>query len=191
MPKKEEMKQIKEEVVACQRCELYKTRHLPVIGQGSHEAKIMFVGEAPGANEDKTGVPFCGAAGQILNELLASIGIKREEIYICNILKCRPPGNRNPEMDEIEACTVYLDAQIDIIQPKVIVCLGNFSLRYLFHKYEMENLIQGISKMRGKVFDVPGRDFKLVPLYHPAVATYNRTKYTYLAEDFKVLKKFK
>ncbi len=184
------MKQVKEEVIACNRCELYKTRTLPVIGQGSHEAKIMFVGEAPGANEDKTGIPFCGAAGKILDELLESIGAKREDIYICNILKCRPPGNRNPEMDEIESCTIYLDDQIDIIQPKALACLGNFSMRYLFHKYEMEDVVQGISKMRAKIFNVPGRDFKLIPLFHPAVATYNRTKYNDLAEDFKVLKEF-
>ncbi|MFH1366497.1 MAG: uracil-DNA glycosylase [Patescibacteria group bacterium] len=188
--KKSGMKQIRDEVVACQKCELYKTRVLPVIGQGSHEAKVMFVGEAPGASEDKTGAPFCGAAGKILDELLNSIGAKRPEVYIGNILKCRPPGNRNPERDEIECCTVYLDAQIDIIKPKVIVCLGNFSMRYLFHKYGLDEAIQGITKMRGQVFDVKNKDFKLIPLFHPAVATYDRSQYNNLAEDFKVLKDF-
>jgi len=188
MFKKELMKEIKDEVVACQKCELYKSRTLPVIGQGSHEAKIMFVGEAPGANEDKTGIPFCGAAGQVLDKLLASIGRKREEVYIANILKCRPPGNRNPELEEIEACTPYLDRQIEIIQPKVIACLGNFSARYIFQKFGLEELIQSISKIRGKVFNASGGEIKIVPLYHPAVATYNRNRYNDLAEDFKVLK---
>jgi len=190
MVKKEEMKKIKNEVVACQKCQLYQTRHLPVIGQGSHEAKIMFIGEAPGASEDKTGVPFCGAAGKVLDELLESIGAKREEVYIGNILKCRPPGNRNPELEEIESCTPYLDRQIEIIQPRAIAALGNFSARYLMEKYGLEDLIQGISKMKGQVFTPSGQDFALVPLFHPAVATYNRSKYDDLVSDFKVLKQY-
>ena len=113
------MKKIRDQVVACQLCSLYKTRTLPVIGQGSHEAKIMFVGEAPGANEDKTGQPFCGRAGDILSELLESINLKREEVYICNILKCRPPQNKDPLKSEIIACTPYLYEQIKIIKPNI------------------------------------------------------------------------
>jgi len=190
MAKKEEMKKIKNEVVACQKCQLYQTRHLPVIGQGSHQAKIMFVGEAPGASEDKTGVPFCGAAGKVLDDLLESIGAKRQEIYICNILKCRPPGNRNPELEEIESCTPYLDRQIEIINPKAIAALGNFSARYLMEKYGLEDLIQGITKMKAQVFTPSGQDFVIIPLFHPAVATYNRSKFDDLAQDFQVLKKY-
>ncbi|MDZ7798151.1 MAG: uracil-DNA glycosylase [Patescibacteria group bacterium] len=190
MDKNQQMKLIKEEVIACKRCELNKTRTLPVIGQGSHEAKIMFVGEAPGAQENKTGRPFCGAAGKVLDQLLESIGAEREEIYIGNILKCRPPSNRNPELEEIESCTPYLDRQIEIIQPRAIAALGNFSARYLMEKYGLEDLIQGISKMKGQVFSPSGQDFKLIPLFHPAVATYNRHKFDDLAQDFKILKKY-
>lgn len=109
---KPEMKKIRDQVVDCQLCSLAKTRTLPVVGKGSHSAKIMFVGEAPGANEDQTGRPFCGRAGDILSELLESIGVKREEVYICNILKCRPPNNRDPLKSEIDACTPYLYEQI-------------------------------------------------------------------------------
>jgi DNA polymerase len=99
----EQLRKIKDDVLKCQKCSLFKTRKFPVIGQGNHQAKIVFIGEAPGASENLTGVPFCGAAGKILDELLESVGIKREDVYIANILKCRPPGNRNPEKKEIEA----------------------------------------------------------------------------------------
>src|SRR3989339_28437 len=108
------MLSVKEEVITCQKCGLYKTRILPVIGQGSHNAKVMFIGEAPGANEDKTGVPFCGRAGQILNLLLESVGIKREDVYIANILKDRPPGNREPAPDEITAWAACLLREVTI-----------------------------------------------------------------------------
>jgi len=181
------LRKIKEEVLNCKKCSLYKTRICPVIGEGNHQAKIIFVGEAPGAQEDKTGRPFCGAAGKILDEVLESIGINRKEIYICNILKCRPPANRNPQKEEIESCVPYLERQIDIIKPKVICTLGNYSTAYIMEKYGLKNEIQGISKIRAKVFKI--KDIKIIPLYHPAVATYNPNMKETLKEDFKILKR--
>ena len=186
---KKGMEKVKDEVLACKKCPLYKTKTYPVIGQGSHQAEIIFVGEAPGFNEDKTGRPFCGEAGKVLDELLDFIGFKREEIYICNILKCRPPGNRNPKKEEIEACASYLEKQIEIIEPKVICVLGNYSTAYILEKYGLKEKIQGISKIHSQVFSA--NNFKIIPLYHPAVATYNPNMKEILKKDFKVLEKFK
>ena len=179
----EELKKIKEEVLGCKKCSLYKIRTCPVIGEGNHRAKIIFVGEAPGAHEDKTGRPFCGAAGKVLDEVLESIGIKRKEIYICNILKCRPPANRNPQKEEIEFCVPYLD----VIKPEIICTLGNYSTAYIMEKYGLKEQIQGISKIRAKVFKT--KDIKIIPLYHPAVAPYNPNMKGILKEDFKILKR--
>ena len=114
------LKKIRDQVIICQKCPLSKTRTLPVVGQGNHQAGIVFIGEGPGANEDKTGVPFCGQSGNTLDELFKSINYQRKEAYVCNILKCRPPNNRNPEKKEIEACTPYLEKQIEIISE---ICL--------------------------------------------------------------------
>ncbi len=183
-----EFEKLRDEIIACEKCPLAKTRTLPVIGQGSHQAKIVFCGEAPGASEDKTGRPFCGAAGKILDELLESVGIKREEVYICNILKCRPPENRNPKTEEIAACTPYLEKQLEIIKPKVVCTLGNYSTGFILEKYGLDNKIQGISKIHGQIFE-PEQDFVIIPLYHPAVATYNRNMIEELKKDFQVLKK--
>ncbi|MBU1177511.1 uracil-DNA glycosylase [Patescibacteria group bacterium] len=193
MSKKDELlKKIKDEVIGCKKCSLSKTRTLPVIGQGDHKAKIMFVGEAPGANEDKTGVPFCGQSGNILTELLNSIGLQRENVYICNILKCRPPENRNPQANEIEACISYLEKQIEVIKPKIIGALGNYAVSHILKKYNLDDQIQGISKMRGKIFKVKVSfgEIKIIPLYHPAVAAYNANMKDILKEDFKILKKY-
>lgn len=193
----EGLKRIKEEVLNCKKCSLWQERvrdkFYPVIGEGSHQAEIMFVGEAPGLNEARTGRPFCGAAGKILDELLDSAGIKREEVYVSNTLKCRPPGNRNPRPEEVEACAPYLDKQIEIIKPKVICSLGNYSTKYIFEKYGLEERIEGISKIHGQVFETrtPRERIKIIPLYHPAVATYNANMKETLKEDFKILKKFK
>ncbi len=192
MSKYEQMKKIKDEVVACQKCRLYKNRNLPVIGEGSHEAKIMFVGEGPGANEDKTGRPFCGRAGDILNELLESIDLPRKEVYITNIIKCRPPGNRDPQKEEVENCVSYLEKQIKIIKPKVICPLGRHAMYFLMKRYGLENRIKAISKIHGQKFQAGtlfGR-ITLIPLYHPAVATYNPNMKTVLEQDFKVLQEF-
>jgi len=193
MNKRDELlKQIKDNVINCQKCSLFKTRTIPVIGQGNHKAKIIFIGEAPGFNEDKTGVPFCGQSGNILSELLNYIGLKREDVYICNILKCRPPENRNPQTEEIKACVPYLEKQIEIIKPKIIGALGNYSASYILKKYNLEDKVQGISKIRGKIFKVKTSfgELKIIPLYHPAVAVYNANMKNILKEDFKILKKY-
>jgi len=182
---------IKEEVVACQKCGLYKTRTLPVVGQGSHHAEVMFIGEAPGASEDKTGVPFCGRAGEILNLLLASANIKREDVYIANILKDRPPGNREPAPEEISACTEYLLRQITIIKPKIIATLGNYATHFILEKFGVAGSQLGISQLRGRKFAVLDQEtqqpYIIIPLFHPAVAVYNSQQLDNLKNDFKII----
>ncbi|MBZ9577714.1 uracil-DNA glycosylase [Patescibacteria group bacterium] len=185
----QELKEIKEEVINCRKCPLYKTRTYPVIGEGNHQAKIMFVGEAPGVQEDKTGHPFCGAAGRILDELLESVGIKREDVYVTNLLKDRPPGNRDPQKEEIEACVPYLERQIEIIKPEIICPLGRYSMKFLMEKFDLKDEIQPISRIHGRVFKIK-EGLSLIPLYHPAVATYNPNMKEILKKDFKILEKF-
>lgn len=196
-----ELKKVKNDVLDCRRCFLYEERiankFYPVVGEGNHQAKILFVGEAPGLQEAKTGRPFCGAAGKILNELLESVGVKRENVYITNILKDRPPENRNPQPEEVKACTPYLDRQIEIIKPEVICTLGNYSTAFIFEKYGLKDQIQGISKIHGKIFEVhpvesrqSGR-VKIIPFYHPAVAAYNINMKEIMKKDLQILEKFK
>ena len=193
MPNLEEienkLRKIKEEVLNCKKCSLYKERKYPVIGEGNHQTKIMFVGEAPGAQEDKTGRPFCGHSGKVLDELLDSVGIKRQEVYIANLLKCRPPKNRDPELEEVKICTSYLDRQIEIIKPEVICSLGRYSMEFLMEKFGLGEKIQLISKIHGKIFEV--EKLKLIPFYHPAVAVYNSNMKEILKRDFQILKGFK
>ncbi len=189
-----ELKQIKDEVVAMQGALANfrrENKYFPVIGEGSHEAAIMFIGEAPGENEAKTGRPFVGRAGQFLNELLESIGIKREDVYITNIVKDRPPKNRDPLPDEIESYAPFLDRQITAIKPKVIATLGRFSMQYIMNRYGLSFELDVISKLHGKVFDteVEGQGVKVVALFHPAAAIYNQALKDTLKEDFKVLKR--
>ena len=186
MNRDKELRLIKDEILDCKKCSLCKTRAYPVIGQGDHQAKIIFIGEAPGFNEDKTGFPFCGKAGEVLDDLLGSVNIKREDVYITNILKCRPPGNRNPKSEEIKACVTYLERQIKTIKPEIICTLGNFSTAYIFEKFSLKDRIQGISKIHGQVFNAD--DLKIISLYHPAVVTYNDNMREVLKKDFKVLK---
>lgn len=191
---KENLEKIKNDVLNCQKCSLYiertKSKFYPVIGEGSHRASIMFVGEAPGLNEAKTGRPFCGAAGKILDELLESVGIKREDVYISNILKDRPPENRDPQPEEIKACTPYLERQIEVIKPKVICPLGRHSMKFLMEKFGLGNQLEGISKIHGKLFESNNlfQKITLIPFYHPAVATYNFNMKKILREDFEILK---
>ena len=187
----EELNKILEEVKTCAKCELSKTRTNAVPGAGSYTTKIMFIGEAPGFNEDQQGLPFVGRAGKILDELLESIGMARGEVFITNILKCRPPQNRNPQKGEIDACRNYLDRQVALIDPEVIAPLGSFAMTYIFEKYNLG--VAKISEVRGKEFEVStltGKK-KIIPLYHPAVATYNINRLGELKEDFKVLEKYK
>jgi len=187
-----QLKKIKDEVVKCKKCALCKTRILPVVGQGSHKAKAVFVGEAPGANEDKTGLPFCGNSGKILDELFVSIGYKKEDAYICNILKCRPPSNRDPLPAEKAACVPYLIKQIEAIKPKVICPMGNHAASFLLAEFGLADEVAGISKMHGKIFEAKASfgKIKIIPLYHPAVAVYNANTKDVLKEDFGILKKF-
>ena len=196
--KTEKLKKIKEEVLKCRKCGLYKERiknnFFPVIGEGNHNAKIIFCGEAPGLNEAKTGRPFCGQAGAVLDNLLNYINLKREDVYICNVLKCRPPGNRDPKEEEIRACSPYLSSQIDIINPKIICPLGRYSMRFIFEKYNIKEN-RTISKIHGKVYQVQVKTLKgsasfikIIPLYHPAVAVYNPNMIEILKKDFEVLK---
>jgi len=189
----ENFEKLKEEAINCKRCELWKTRTNPVFGEGPPTSEIMFIGEAPGFNEDKQGNPFVGQAGKIFDVLLNSINLKREEIYITNILKCRPPNNHNPTKEEIKACSPYLNRQIEIINPKIICCLGNFATDYILKKVGLTEKIQGISKIHAQVFNASTLIgiTKIIPLYHPAVATYNVNMLETLKKDFKVLLKWK
>ncbi|KUK49876.1 MAG: DNA polymerase, bacteriophage-type [Parcubacteria bacterium 33_209] len=180
------MEKVKEDILACKKCSLYKERNIPVIGQGNHNAKIIFIGEAPGAKEDASGVPFCGRSGNFLNELLDHIGLKREDVYITNIVKCRPPKNRDPKDSEIECCKNYIKRQIEIINPKVICSLGRHSMNFIMNNLGIENK-ETISNLHGKVFK--GK-YIFIPLYHPAVAIYNSSKKGELKKDFEIIKKY-
>lgn len=190
--KSQKLKRLKDQVVNCKRCSLYKTRNLPVIGQGDHNADILFVGEAPGKNENETGIPFCGRAGKILDELLKSVDLNRENVYICNILKCRPPKNRDPKSKEIKKCTPYLEKQIKIIKPKVICSLGRFAMTFLMNKYSLKDEVKSISKDHGNKYEIKvfSKKTVFIPMYHPAVATYNPNMKDVLKKDFKLLKKY-
>lgn len=192
--KTKQLRTIRDEVLELEASPLYKFRiennNFPVIGEGSHEAEIMFIGEAPGRNEAKTGRPFCGSAGKILDELLDGVGIKREEVYITNIVKDRPPQNRDPLPEEIKIYGPFLDRQIEIIQPKIIATLGRYSMDYVMRKFGLEFEIEPISKAHGKCFDAEasyGR-IKIVPLYHPAAAIYNQQLKGTLRVDFQAVK---
>jgi len=192
--KEKEMEELKIECLNfCKKHSLYQKGTYPVFGEGSLKARIMFIGEAPGYYESVSGRPFYGAAGKVLDELLNSIEIKRKEVYITNIVKLRPPNNREPKPEEIRDFAPYLERQIEIIKPGVICTLGNYSTGFIFEKYELQNQIQGISKIRGKIFKVESlsQNIKIIPLYHPAVAVYNPKMKEILKKDFKVLEKLK
>jgi len=167
-------------VAGCERCALAAGRTQVVFGSGSPDADLMFVGEAPGFHEDKQGVPFVGAAGQLLSKLLAGIGLAREDVYIANVLKCRPPGNRDPLSEEIEACEGHLFKQIELIRPLVVATLGNFATKLLSGKPT------GITRVHGQAQDVTlgGRTVLLYPLFHPAAALYTPRMLDVLEADF-------
>jgi len=177
------------EIENCTLCRLHEGRHKFVFGVGNPDADVMFIGEGPGYWEDMKGKPFVGKAGKVLDELLESIGLKRGDIYITNVVKCRPPENRDPLPEEISACSQYLDRQILLIQPKVIVTLGRFALSYVFNKFGLKE--EKISNVHGKVFVVNNifGNLKIIPLYHPAVAVYNPNTKKILLKDFKKLVK--
>jgi DNA polymerase len=192
----EALKKIKDEVLALKSSPLYaeriKNNVFPVIGEGSHFAKIMFVGEAPGRNEAKSGRPFFGAAGKILNELLESVGVKREDVYITNIVKDRPPQNRDPLPEEIESYGPFLDRQIEIIQPKVIATLGRYSMVYIMQKFGLTGRLESISQAHGKWYEAAAGYgmVTIIPLYHPAAAIYNQLLKDTLKKDFQIIKKY-
>ncbi len=192
MSKIDELEKIKDEVLNLVDSPLYKYRtenkYLPVIGEGNHDAKIVFIGEAPGRNEAMTGRPFCGAAGKILDELLATINFNRKDIYITNIVKDRPQMNRDPLPSEIEIYGPFLDRQIEIIKPKVIVTLGRYAMNYIMKKYDLDLEIEPIGRAHGKVYKAQGID--IVALYHPCVAIYNRRTLNTLIDDVKILKNY-
>ena len=173
------LEDIKAELEGCSRCVLCETRANLVFGVGNPHAEVVFIGEAPGKQEDLGAEPFIGAAGQYLNSLLALAGLKREDIYIANILKCRPPENRDPRPEEIEVCTPFLREQIKAINPEILVTLGNFATRFIL------KTDQGISGLRGRVH-ITGR-FSVLPIFHPAAAIYDRSKEAIMEDDFKLL----
>ena len=174
------LEEIRELIGDCHRCPLGDTRTTLVFGVGDAHARVMFIGEGPGRSEDLKGEPFVGAAGQLLNELLEHAGLSRDDVYIANVVKCRPPGNRDPEAVEIETCTPFLREQIRLIAPEVLVTLGNFATKFVL-KTEV-----GITRLHGRVQDV-GR-FAVLPIYHPAAAIYDRTKRDALFADFATLR---
>ncbi len=170
------LRALRERIGDCHRCPLGDTRTTLVFGVGNPEARLMFVGEAPGRNEDLRGEPFVGAAGKLLDELLGSIGLARGEVYIANVLKCRPPDNRDPLSDEVARCTPFLREQIEIIAPDVVATLGNHATRHIL------GTNRPISALRGRLFHAAGRP--VVPIFHPAAALYDRSKRAVLTEDF-------
>jgi uracil-DNA glycosylase len=178
--RRELLKSVYEEARECVRCPLHQTRTNVVFGAGSANADLMFIGEAPGANEDRMGLPFVGQAGKLLEKLLGEIGLERADVFIANVLKCRPPNNRDPHPNEIEACQSYLRQQVDLIEPTVICTLGNFSTKLLRHD------TTGISRLHGRdeVRVIGSRAVRCYPLYHPAAALYTPSTLETLRADF-------
>ena len=193
--KRDAMRAIRDEVLKLVDSPLYsyrtKNNYYPVIGEGNHDAAIVFVGEAPGKNEAERARPFCGAAGRILDEVIASLGIERDDVYITNIVKDRPPENRDPTPEEIALYAPFLDRQIEIIEPSVVATLGRFSMEYVLKRYGAEDTIQPISRLHGTEVVLPDEyGFVVMPLYHPAVALYNASEKETLLADVAKLKPF-
>jgi DNA polymerase len=181
-----ELEAVAAEAAGCTRCRLHQSRTQVVFGQGDPHADLMFVGEAPGFHEDRQGVPFVGPSGQLLNRLLEGIGLRREDVYICNLVKSRPPQNRDPLPDEIAACRPWLDAQVRLVDPKVVVTLGNFAAKTLLET------TTGITRLRGRAYPFQGR--VLLPTFHPAAALHAQGRRTAgpspleaMEDDFRVL----
>ena len=181
-----ELERVAAEAATCIRCRLSQSRTQVVFGQGDPHADLMFVGEAPGFHEDRQGIPFVGPSGQLLNRLLEGIGLRRQDVYICNVVKSRPPNNRDPLPDEIAACRPWLDAQIRLVDPKVVVTLGNFAAKTLLET------TTGITRLRGRTYPFQGR--VLLPTFHPAAALHAQGRRTAgpspleaMEGDFRVL----
>ncbi len=182
-----ELEKLKAEVQACRRCPLHKGRRNAVLGEGPPNASIMLVGEAPGYWEDVQGRPFVGAAGKLLNELLATAGLSRNSIYITNVVKCRPPGNRDPRPEEEEACSPYLERQLTLIKPKIICTLGNHATERILSMFGVEP--QPISRIHGKPFQASTLTGKVtvIPMFHPATALHRPPMRETLFQDWKML----
>jgi DNA polymerase len=179
---RETLEQILEDLGDCQRCRLAGGRKTIVFGQGNPHAELVFVGEGPGADEDEQGLPFVGRAGKLLNRMIQFIGMKREEVYICNIVKCRPPGNRTPERDEIETCSPFLLRQIEAIRPRLVCCLGAPAVRTLL------GVKEGITKIRGRFYDFGST--QALATVHPAYILRNPREEKILREDFEKIRDF-
>jgi DNA polymerase len=196
MTKTDEMRKIRDEILVFKESPLFEyrrsNRYFPVIGEGSHEAKIVFIGEAPGKNEAETGKPFCGAAGKFLTELIESIGLTREQVYITNIVKDRPPENRDPTPEEIELYAPFLVRQIEIIQPLVVATLGRHSMNYIMKHFDLDFELEPISRIHGESFETKASygPLNVVTLYHPAAALYNGGMRDIIKKDFEILKNF-
>jgi uracil-DNA glycosylase family 4 len=176
------LKEIQKELGDCRRCKLHRTRRTIVFGEGNGKAKLMLIGEGPGYDEDVQGRPFVGKAGQLLTKIIQSIQLQREEVYIANVIKCRPPGNRNPEPDEIQNCFPFLLKQINAIQPKIICALGTFAAQTLL-KTDAK-----ITALRGKLYDLSG--IKVIPTFHPAFLLRNPERKKEVWEDMKQISKW-
>ena len=181
-----ELEAVAAEAAGCTRCRLHQSRTQVVFGQGDPRADLMFVGEAPGFHEDRQGIPFVGPSGQLLNRLLEGIGLRRQDVYIANVVKSRPPQNRDPQPDEIAACRPWLDAQVRLVDPKVVVTLGNFAAKTLLET------TTGITRLRGQTYPFQGR--VLLPTFHPAAALHAQGRRTAgpspleaMEGDFRVL----
>jgi uracil-DNA glycosylase family 4 len=181
-----ELEAVATEAAGCTRCRLHQSRTQVVFGQGDPHADLMFVGEAPGFQEDRQGLPFVGPSGQLLNRLLEGIGLRRQDVYICNAIKSRPPNNRDPQPDEIAACRPWLDAQVRLVDPRVVVTLGNFAAKTLLET------TTGITRLRGQTYPFQGR--VLLPTFHPAAALHAQGRRTAgpspleaMEGDFRVL----
>jgi len=178
----EALSAVRAEIGDCTRCKLHRLgRRQIVFGVGNPEADLMFVGEAPGGDEDIQGIPFVGRAGQLLTKIIEAIGLKRDDVYIANVIKCRPPQNRNPEQDEVDTCEQFLFQQVDVIKPKVIVALGTFAARALLRT------LDPISRLRGRVYEYRGA--RLIPTFHPAYLLRNPASKREVWEDMKAVKK--
>ncbi|NWF86974.1 uracil-DNA glycosylase [Candidatus Bathyarchaeota archaeon] len=185
---KERLDAVAAEIVVCPKCRLSKTRKNAVPGEGNPESLIVFIGEAPGYWEDVKGKPFVGAAGKFLTILIGEIGFSRSDVFITNIVKCRPPRNREPLPDEIETCTPYLNRQFKLIQPKIIVTLGNNSTAYVFSKANL--FFSGITQARGKFYEtsILGMNIVIFPTFHPAAALYSAKYKEQITRDFQLLR---
>ncbi|MEJ2265899.1 MAG: uracil-DNA glycosylase [Anaerolineales bacterium] len=194
--RQKQLEKIAQQILDLKESPLYQYRkdnnYRPVLGEGDPHARIVFIGEAPGKQEAKTGRPFVGAAGRILDQLIESIGLQRGEVYITNIVKDRPPDNRDPRTDEIELYASFLLHQLDIIKPPVIATLGRFSMDFILEHFDMHQQGQKIGKLHGKVLKTKASygEISVVPLYHPAAALYNNQLRDTIEADFQVLKQF-